>query len=51
MNSDRAKNLTTHFGAVTLDAKGYPDQKGILYAPTEAYFDRSWPLPDIAKVN
>jgi hypothetical protein len=22
-----------------------------LYAPTEAYFDRSWPLPDIEKVN
>jgi len=21
-----------------------------LYAPTEAYFDRSWPLPDIQKV-
>ena len=22
-----------------------------LYAPTEAYFDKSWPLPDIEKVN
>ena len=22
-----------------------------LYAPTEAYFDRSWPLPDIEKAN
>jgi hypothetical protein len=22
-----------------------------LYAPTQAYFDRSWPLPDIEKVN
>jgi len=22
-----------------------------LYAPTQAYFDRSWPLPDIVKAN
>jgi hypothetical protein len=22
-----------------------------LYAPTEAYFDKSWPLPDIEKVK
>jgi hypothetical protein len=22
-----------------------------LYAPTQAYFDRSWPLPDIEKVK
>jgi hypothetical protein len=22
-----------------------------LYAPTEAYFDRSWPLPDIERVD
>lgn len=22
-----------------------------LYVPTEAYFDKSWPLPDIEKVN
>src|SRR5262245_36560269 len=22
-----------------------------LYAPTQAYFDRSWPLPDIEKAN
>jgi hypothetical protein len=22
-----------------------------LYAPTEAYFDRSWPLPDIEKIT
>jgi hypothetical protein len=22
-----------------------------LYAPTEAYFDQSWPLPDIEKLK
>jgi hypothetical protein len=26
----RTQNLATHFGPVTLDAKGYPDQKAAL---------------------
>ena len=31
---------------MTGSPKGLP-----VYAPTEAYFDKSWPLPDIEKVK
>jgi hypothetical protein len=41
-HAQKASKMTTDTSA----AAGFR-----LYAPTEAYFDRSWPLPDIEKAK
>lgn len=46
------KDLATHFGPVTLDAKGYPDQKGIDTIYDELDYQRAcqayvWALPAV----
>ena len=48
----QAEDLTTHFGPVTLDAKGYPDQKGIDTIFDELDYQRAcqaylWGLPAV----
>ena len=48
----QAQDLATHFGPVTLDAKGYPDQKGIDTIYDELDFQRAcqayvWALPAV----
>jgi hypothetical protein len=48
----QAQDLATHFGPVTLDAKGYPDQKGIDTIYDEIDYQRAcqayvWALPAV----
>jgi len=52
MPTTQAKELTTHFGTVTLDAKGYPDQRGIDTIFDELDYQRAcqsyvWALPAV----